>query len=122
MNFTLPLELTLAEPLNTVWPATLALKSKEADTLPLLLAEKVSVPLIDECPIALECRVSHQLTLGIHDLFIGEIVAVQVDETILTPQGQIDWAEAQLLAYAGGHYWQLGEQLGRFGDWRQAFK
>jgi flavin reductase (DIM6/NTAB) family NADH-FMN oxidoreductase RutF len=82
-------------------------------------ASKIQTPLISECPVALECRTTQQLTLGVHDLFIGEILAVQVDEAVLSDQGKLDYELAQPLAYAGGYYYKLGEQLGRFGDWRQ---
>jgi len=81
-------------------------------------ASKVGVPLIAECPVALECRVSHRLSLGVHDLFVGEVLAVQVDEAALNAQGQLDYERAQMLAYAGGYYYRLGDRLGRFGDWR----
>lgn len=84
-------------------------------------ASKISTPLIAECPVALECRVTHQVTLGVHDLFVGEILAVQADEQVLTAQGHLDYEQAQPLAYAGGYYWRVDELLGRFGDWRQAF-
>jgi flavin reductase (DIM6/NTAB) family NADH-FMN oxidoreductase RutF len=82
-------------------------------------ASKISTPLIAECPIALECRTSHRLTLGTHDLFIGEIVALRADEAVLNEHGQLDYQRANLLTYLGGYYMGLGEKLGRFGDWRQ---
>lgn len=81
-------------------------------------ARKIRTPLITECPIALECRTSHQLSLGAHDLFVGEVLAVQVDEEVLSRQGRTDYEQARLLTYAGGYYYELGEQLGRHGDWR----
>jgi len=84
-------------------------------------ANKVGVPLIAQCPVALECKVSHHLTLGIHDLFIGEILAVQVDESLLDEQGRPDYGRAGFLTYVGGNYHRLGESLGGFGDWRQEF-
>lgn len=84
-------------------------------------AAMVKVPLIAECPIALECRVTHTLTVGAHDLFIGEIVSVQADEEVLAEHGAVAYDKAQLLAYAGGYYYRLGERLGRFGDWRTSF-
>ncbi len=84
-------------------------------------ATKIGVPLIAECPVALECRVTQHLTLGVHDLFVGEVLAVQVDEEVLTPQGHIDHEQADPLAFAGGYYFRVGEQVGRFGDWRRAF-
>ena len=82
---------------------------------------KVRTPLIAECPIALECRVTHHLTIGSHDLFIGEVLAVQVEDGILNEQGQVQYEQAQLLTYAGGYYHRLGERLGRFGEWRTKF-
>lgn len=81
-------------------------------------AAKIRTPIIGECLVALECRVSHQLSLGVHDLFIGEVVAVQADEKVLDAQGRVDYAKASLLAYVGGYYHRVGERLGRFGDWR----
>jgi flavin reductase (DIM6/NTAB) family NADH-FMN oxidoreductase RutF len=81
-------------------------------------ASKVRPPIIAECPVALECRVIHRLALGSHDLFVGQVLAVQVDESVLTAQGHVDYERAQPLAYAGGYYWRVGEFLGRYGDWR----
>jgi flavin reductase (DIM6/NTAB) family NADH-FMN oxidoreductase RutF len=85
-------------------------------------AQKVRPPLIAECPVALECRVLQQLTIGAHDLFVGEVVAVQADDDVLTSQGHIDYEKARPLAYAGGYYWRVTDLLGRFGDWRQGCK
>lgn len=89
--------------------------------LTLVPAGKVGVPLIAECPISLECRVTHHLNMGVHDLFIGEVVAIQADESVLNERGQVDYQRAGLLAYVGGYYYELGRQLGRHGDWRKAF-
>ncbi|MGC9333544.1 MAG: flavin reductase family protein [Anaerolineae bacterium] len=81
-------------------------------------SSKIQTPIIAECPVALECRVSQRLTVGAHDLFVGEVLAVQIDESVLDDQGRLDYEKAQPLAYIGGYYWQLGQLLGRFGDWR----
>jgi flavin reductase (DIM6/NTAB) family NADH-FMN oxidoreductase RutF len=86
-------------------------------TLP---AVKIRTPIIGECLLSLECRVTQQLPLGAHDLFIGEVLAVQADERVLDAEGRVDYAAMPLLAYVGGYYYRLGEQLGRFGDWREA--
>jgi flavin reductase (DIM6/NTAB) family NADH-FMN oxidoreductase RutF len=85
-------------------------------------ASRVRVPLIAECPVALECRVTQKLALGSHDLFVGEVLAVQLDEAALDEKGRLDYDKARPLAYVGGYYWQLGEMLGRFGDWRSGVK
>lgn len=79
---------------------------------------KIQVPLVAECPVGLECRVSHRLALGSHDLFVGEVLAVQVSDEVLDAQGHVDYGLARPLAYGGGYYWQVTGLLGRFGDWR----
>ncbi|MDY6878435.1 MAG: flavin reductase family protein [Chloroflexota bacterium] len=78
-------------------------------------AAEVQVPLITECPVNVECRLQQTLSLGSHDLFIGEIVAVQVDEAVLNERGRLDFAKAEPFAYLGGEYRQFGERLGTFG-------
>jgi len=78
-------------------------------------ATEVQVPLIAECPVNIECRVQQILSLGSHDLFIGEVVAVQVDEAVLDERGRFDFAKAQPFAFLNGEYWQVGKRLGTFG-------
>lgn len=87
-----------------------------------LAARKIRTPLIAECPVALECRVSHKLSLGVHDLFVGEVLAVQIDEEVLNERGHIDYEKANPLAFGGGTYMQVGRLLGKFGDWRSGIK
>jgi flavin reductase (DIM6/NTAB) family NADH-FMN oxidoreductase RutF len=82
-------------------------------------ASRVRVPVVAECPVSLECRVSHRLVLGVHELFVGEVLAVQVNQEVLDAKGHVDYQLARPLAYAGGYYWELGDLLGRFGDWRR---
>ena len=78
-------------------------------------AQEVSAPLIAECPINIECVVKHQLSLGVHDLFIAEIVAVQYDEELLDSRGRVRVAGLDAMAYAEGEYWSLGERIGSYG-------
>ena len=53
-------------------------------------AEKVDAPYIDEFPLVLECRVVHTAELGIHTQFVGEILDVKADDSILGPSGWPD--------------------------------
>jgi len=62
-------------------------------------ASQVSVPLIAECPINIECRTQQSLVLGLHEMFIGEVLAVQVDEKILDEKGRVTSARFNPLAY-----------------------
>ncbi|MGI5924137.1 MAG: flavin reductase family protein [Lentisphaeria bacterium] len=80
-----------------------------------MAAEKVAAPLIAECPINLECRVKKVIKLGSHDLFLAEILLVQVSEDILDKKGKLRIDKADLLAYANREYYVLGKRLGAFG-------
>lgn len=84
-----------------------------------LPASRVQVPLIAECPLHLECVVRRTLSLGSHDLFIGEVVAVQSDTTLLNPSGRVDWTRVNLLCYVSGTYRALGERLAIHGFGRR---
>lgn len=75
----------------------------------------VAPPLIEECPVNLECRVEKVLPLGSHDLFLARIVAVDVDPALVTPKGRLNLGKAHLLTYLHGEYWNLKKPLGRFG-------
>ncbi len=78
-------------------------------------ASVVAPPLIDECPVNLECRVEQVLPLGSHDLFLARIVAVEVDRELVTPAGRLNLGKAGLFTYLHGEYWSLKKPLGRFG-------
>lgn len=77
--------------------------------------EKVSVPLIKESPVNIECVVKDIIPLGSHDMFIGEIKAVNVDESLLDKNGKLCLEKAELICYSHGEYWSLGKSLGYFG-------
>lgn len=78
-------------------------------------SEKVAPPTIAECPIALECRVCDILSMGSHDVFIADIVSVSCKEELIDGQGKLHFEKADLLAYAHGEYYTLGQVIGRFG-------
>jgi flavin reductase (DIM6/NTAB) family NADH-FMN oxidoreductase RutF len=78
-------------------------------------AQVVGCPIVQECPVNLECRTRQTLLLGTHTLFIAEIVAVQVSADLLDAQGRFALERAQLLAFAHGDYYTLGKYLGHFG-------
>ncbi|MGE5575959.1 MAG: flavin reductase family protein [Syntrophothermus sp.] len=89
-------------------------KFREFKLTPVPAAE-VRAPLIAECPVNLECRVRQVIPLGSHDLFIGEILAVHAEETVLDAHGRIDLARARPVAYGCSSYWCLRDEIGRHG-------
>jgi flavin reductase (DIM6/NTAB) family NADH-FMN oxidoreductase RutF len=78
-------------------------------------ALKVACPIVVECPVNIECRVSRTLQLGSHDLFLAEILAVQVSTHLIDAKGKFRLDRAELLAYGLGHYYPLGPAIDHFG-------
>ena len=78
-------------------------------------ASKVGAPLLAESPLNMECRVTQIIPLGSHDLFLAEVVACDVEESLLDEKGKLCLDKAGLLAYSHGEYFSLGKQLGTFG-------
>ncbi len=72
-----------------------------------------TAPLIDECPLNLECSVIHQLDLNSHILLIGKIVETYVRENCLT-DGKPDAVKIDPLIYSTGtqQYHRLGKIIG----------
>lgn len=78
--------------------------------------EKVKAPVIAESPLAIECKVKEIIPLGSHDMFIADVVNVQADSQFIDPvTDKFDLEKAKLIAYSHGHYYKLGEEIGKFG-------
>ena len=78
-------------------------------------ASQVSAPLIEECPLSLECRVTDIIPLGSHHMFLADILAVDVDDSLLDKDGKLHLERAGLAAFAHGEYFELGKKIGSFG-------
>jgi len=90
-------------------------KFKEMELTP-VQGSKVKAPLIKESPINIECVVKEIKQLGVHDMFIAEVVAVNADKKYLDPEtGAFNLQAANPICYSHGKYYTLGEKLGKFG-------
>ena len=78
-------------------------------------ATVVSCPMIAECPVSIECKVTDIVPLGSHDMFMADIVAVNVNEELFDKDGKFHLEKADLIAYAHGEYFTLGKRLGNIG-------
>ncbi len=76
---------------------------------------KISAPQIKESRISLECRVFDIQPQGSHDMFLADILAVNIDEDLLDEKGALKIEKAGLIAYAHGAYFALGKKIGTFG-------
>ena len=77
--------------------------------------KQIDVPIIKKSPVVIECKVEEIKELGSHDMFIARVIAVDVDEKYIDENGRFDMQKCKLMAYSHGHYYSLGEQLGKFG-------
>lgn len=64
-------------------------------------AEKISVPLISECPINIECKVVRTVDAGTHTIFMGEVLCVH------KPVDSNSAFETNPLAYSTGKYGKM---------------
>ena len=78
-------------------------------------AQNVSCPIIEESPLSIECKVFDIIELGTHDMFLADIVGVDVSEEIIGGDGKLRLDKANLTAYAHGEYFELGKKIGSFG-------
>lgn len=78
-------------------------------------AVKVNAPIIMESPVNIECKVRDVLPLGTHDMFLADVVNVQVSEAYIDKKGTFHLDQADPLAYSHGRYFNLAEELGSFG-------
>ena len=71
-----------------------------------------TAPMIEECPINMECRLVETVDFPSHDIFIGTVVATYCDQDILK-DGTIDLRKSQpiLFSMLDRSYWTLGEKL-----------
>ncbi len=77
---------------------------------------EIDCPIIEDCPISLECKVRSITPLGSHHLFLAEIVKVHVDENLIDKNGKIHFERAKLIQYCHGEYFPMPEQpIGKFG-------
>ena len=60
-------------------------------------AEKINAPIIMESPVNIECKVKQVLELGSHDMFIAEVVNVQVSDEYMDEKGAFHMNDADLL-------------------------
>jgi flavin reductase (DIM6/NTAB) family NADH-FMN oxidoreductase RutF len=67
-----------------------------------------TAPLIEQCPINLECEVSHILNLGSHTLVVGKVVETYLSEECLTDE-KPDIKKVKPFIFGPMKYYAIGE-------------
>jgi flavin reductase (DIM6/NTAB) family NADH-FMN oxidoreductase RutF len=69
----------------------------EASNLTREKAEKISAPMISECPVNIECVKVKELEAGDHTWFIGEIVAARMKEGYNKLDSLLYWGDYRVI-------------------------
>ena len=92
---------------------------RSADTCGVLTGRKVDkfekCRLTPEESFKIECKLREIIPQGSHDMFIADIVATAVDESLIDEKGSLHLSRANLSAFAHGEYFELGRTIGSFG-------
>jgi flavin reductase (DIM6/NTAB) family NADH-FMN oxidoreductase RutF len=74
----------------------------------------VNAPYIEEFPFALECKLLHQIEIGLHTQFIGEILDIKAEEAALDEKGMLDIEKVRPFFFTpqASAYYRMGEFLG----------
>lgn len=77
-------------------------------------SELVDAPYVKEFPLVLECKIIHVIEIGLHTQFIGEILDIKADESVLGEDGLVDLTQLQPLTFDPGRrtYHGVGELIG----------
>ncbi len=87
-------------------------KFGEAQLTP-VKSELVDAPCVAEFPLSLECRLVQTLKIGLHTLFVGEIVDVKADESILVDgRPGLDRLDPLLFSAGEQAYYGIGARMG----------
>ena len=78
-------------------------------------ANFVKCPLIKESPVSIECKVKEIQELGSHHMFVAEVLSIDADDKYIDEKGAFDISKCNLIAYANGGYYPLGNKIGKFG-------
>lgn len=90
-------------------------KFKECGLTP-VKADHIKSPIIKESPINIECKVVEIKELGVHHMFLAEVLAIHADpEYYDSDTGVFDLNRANMMCYSHGKYYETGNFIGKFG-------
>jgi len=71
-----------------------------------------NVPMINECPVNMECLLKQTVDFPTHEIFIGEVVETYCEEYCFK-DGVFDLARIQPILYGPNAYWKIGEPFAK---------
>jgi flavin reductase (DIM6/NTAB) family NADH-FMN oxidoreductase RutF len=87
-------------------------KTNKAALFEIFYGELTTAPMIQQCPVCMECRLDRIVDFPSHDVFIGEIVQTYADEAILS-ETKVDVSKLKPLLFdmSSKKYWSLGTEI-----------
>ena len=75
----------------------------------------VDAPYVKEFPLIMECKLVHVAELGLHTLFVGEVIDAKADESIIGDGGAIDIKKLKPLVFTPDtqDYYGIGSFKGK---------
>lgn len=83
--------------------------------LELEACSQIKAPQLKASPVTLECKVLDSDKLDTHEMFLAEIVNVNIDDKYIEEDNRLAVEKMGLVAFAHGRYYTLGRDLGGFG-------
>ena len=96
-------------------------KQDKSDLFEVFYGELKAAPLIDICPINIECKLTETVELPTNTFFIGEVLNIYSRDNYLT-DGKPDVKKVNpfLLTMPDNRFWSVGENIGR--AWKDGVK
>ena len=78
-------------------------------------SDLVDAPYVAEFPLVIECILLHSFEIGLHTMFVGEIMDVKADGEVLAEDGSLDVQKLRPFFFdsASRRYFKLGEPWGK---------
>jgi len=75
----------------------------------------VDAPYSEEFPVVLECKLLNSIEIGLHTQFIGEIMDVKVDPSVIGENGKPDITKINPIIFDTGsrNYFSIGKSIGK---------
>jgi flavin reductase (DIM6/NTAB) family NADH-FMN oxidoreductase RutF len=88
-------------------------KADKAGIFEVFYGEQKTAPMIDDCPICMECKVFDTIELPTNYLIIGQITAAFAEEECLTDnRPDVQKIDPLTLTMPDNRYWKVGKHAG----------
>ncbi len=89
-------------------------RSDKSELFEVFYGELKAAPLIQECPLNIECKVTQRVDLPTNSFFIADIINIYCDETCMTEGNpDIEKINPFVLTMPDNRFWAIGSCIGK---------